>query len=242
MLGAKARACDVKLRHTELSIPAEGVWLDGRLAHAPDVRALVVIACANHPGSTNEAALAGALQAAGFATLLLDLLTHHEAARDPDAHFNIPRLANRLLGAADWIGHQPALAALAIGLIGSATTSAAIIRAAWKAPQRFGALVCAGGRPDLAGATPLQALATPVRIVIGGDDPDAAIAAPAFERIGAKRDWQRIAGAATPLAEPATTASFARLVIEWFALELPPADVVPDPSVTTDGAPATTDR
>ena len=32
----------MKLRHTQLSIPANGVWLDGMLAHAPDVRALAL--------------------------------------------------------------------------------------------------------------------------------------------------------------------------------------------------------
>lgn len=222
MLAANARTSTVKLRHTTLSIPAEGVWLDGQLAHAPDVRGLALIARAARVPSSHEAVLADALQRAGYATLVADLLTQHEAARDADAPFNIPRLANRLLGIAEWIGHQPALAALPVALIGSATTSAAVIRAAWKNPRRFAAIVCAGGRPDLAGAAPLRGLVTPLRLVVGSEDPDAAIAVQAFERIGAPRDWQRISGSGAWLAEPASLDALARLATEWLERKLPP--------------------
>ena len=38
----------MKLRHTELSIPAGTIWLRARLAHAPDVRGLVIIAHTNN--------------------------------------------------------------------------------------------------------------------------------------------------------------------------------------------------
>lgn len=231
----------MKLRHTDMSIPTEGVWLDGQLAHAPDVLRLIVITHASRPGHSSAPALATALQSAGFATLILDLLTHHETARDPDAHFNIPRLANRLLGVADWIDHQPALAPLPLGLIGATTASAVVIRAAWKAPRRFGALVCAGGRPDLAGTTPLRALTTPVRMVIGSNDPDAAIAAPAFERIGARRDWQHIPGSGCPLTDPAMSAALAPLAIEWFQRELQPPDAAAAPA-TSGAAAATADQ
>lgn len=232
----------MKLRNTPLSIPAEGAWLEGQLAHAPDVRALAVIARASagiHPQhGTLEDALASALQQAGYATLLVDLLTHHEMVRDPDARFNVPQLANRMLGVADWITHQPALATLAIGLIGAETTSAAVVRAAWKAPERFAAIVCRAGRPDLAGATPLKALSTPIRIVIGSEDPESRIVAQAFALIGAERDWQVVGGVGGQFTEPGALDALARLSGEWLALKLPPSRADTPTAADLPSAPA----
>jgi dienelactone hydrolase len=231
----------VKLRHSDLSIPSEGVWLDGALSHAPDVRGLAVILMANAHTANNvcETAIAGSLQQSGYATLVVSLVTRQEDARDPDARYNVPQMARRLLGVADWVGHQPALAPLAMGLIASSTTSGAAIRAAWKAPGRFDAIVCRAGRPDLAGATPLRSLTTPIRIVVGSDDAGAAIVTQAFELIGAERDWQVVAGAGELFVEPDTLERFARLAADWFALklapprpELAPADADADPTLT----------
>jgi len=231
----------VKLRHSALSIPSEGVWLDGALSHAPDVRGLAVLLLANAHAADNahETALARCLQQSGYATLVVSLVTHQEDARDPDARFNVPQMARRLLGVADWIGHQPALAPLAMGLIASSTTSGAAIRAAWKAPGRFDAIVCRAGRPDLAGATPLRSLTTPIRMVVGSDDAGAAIVTQAFELIGAERDWQVVTGGSELLIEPDALEHFARLAVNWFALklvlprpQLAPAEVETDPSLT----------
>ena len=71
----------MKLRHTQLSIPANGVWLDGMLAHAPDVRALALCLHSHGHPALEQAArpLELALQAAGFATMVVNLLTRQEA-------------------------------------------------------------------------------------------------------------------------------------------------------------------
>lgn len=192
----------MKLRHTLVSIPSAGAWLDGRLSHAPDVRGLVIVVFASarsqiHPP---ESRLANALQRAGFATLAMDLITHYEQERDPDACFNIPQMTRRLLAVVDWIDHQPALQPLPVGLIGAATGSAVAIRAAWKSPDSFGSIVCVGGRPDLAGAAPLRGLRVPIRFLIKHDDPDQSIAAQAYALITAERDWQVIDDETTPRA------------------------------------------
>lgn len=226
----------MKLRYSDLSIPSEGVWLDGTLSHAPDVRGLAVILMANAYAASNacETAIAGWLQQSGYATLVLSLVTHQEDAKDPDARYNVPQMARRLLGVADWVGHQPALAPLSMGLIASSTTSAAAIRAAWKAPGRFDAIVCRAGRPDLAGATPLRSLTTPIRIVVGSDDAGAAIVTQAFELIGAERDWQVVTGAGEMFVEPDTLERFTQLAADWFALKLAPPrpDLAPEEAET----------
>lgn len=214
----------MKLRHSVLSIPSEGVWLDGRLSHAPDVRGLAVIllpdAASRH--EPPESGVAAALQAAGYATLLLDLVTHLEDMRDPDARFNVPQMTNRLLGAADWIAHQPTLMSLPIALVAVSTTAAAAIRAAAKSPGRFGAIVCRAGRPDLAGAAPLRALTTPTRIVVGSEDEDLGIVSQAFALMGGDRDWQDVPDAGASFVEPGAMEAFSRLAGEWLDLKLGP--------------------
>ncbi len=184
----------VKLRTTLISIPTEGVWLDGVLAHAPDVRGLAVIPHSDsyHVPDAQPSHLADTLQAAGYATMTVNLLTRNEASRDPDASFNVPRMTLRLLAAAEWIGHQPPLAGLGTGLVASDTGCGVAIRAAVKAPERFDALVCLGGRPDLAGATPLRTLSTPVRFVTRAPDRAAAILVRAYELITTTRDWRLV--------------------------------------------------
>lgn len=172
-----------------------------------------------------ESGVAAALQAAGYATLLLDLVTHQEDIRDPDARFNVPQMTNRLLGAADWIAHQPMLTSLSIALVAVSTTSAAAIRAASKSPGRFGAIVCRAGRPDLAGAAPLRALTTPTRIVVGSEDEDLGIVSQAFALIGCDRDWQAIPGASASFVEPGAREAFSRLATEWLDLKLLPTSL-----------------
>lgn len=213
----------MKLRNTTISIPAEHAWLDGELAHAPDVRGLAaILRPAGGPrGQCREVRVARVLQQAGYATLVINLLTAHEESRDPDAAFNVPRMANRVLAVAEWIGHQPPLAGLAIGLIASRTASGAAIRAAWKTPQCFGALVCGAGRPDLAGATPLNALVIPIRLVVGSEDPHRTMLTHAYEHLGGARDWQTIDGAGEDFAEPGVLERFAHLARQWLDLRLP---------------------
>lgn len=209
----------MKLRTTLLSIPAEGAWLDARLSHAPGVSALVVILVPGTDPLTQpvDQRVATAVQRAGMATLVLDLLTANEELRDADARYNVPQMANRLLAATEWIEHQPPLHALPIGLLGSGTASAAAVRAAWKSPGRYASIVCRAGRPDLAGAEPLRELATPIRIVAGANDPDAHIAAQAYSLIAAERDWQRVPDAGPLFAEGDTLSTFNRLATAWLA-------------------------
>lgn len=237
----------MKLRHSLISIPADGIWLDGSLAHAPDVRglALVVQPGASQATHQREAEIAGVLQQAGFATLTLDLLTRHEEQRDPDARFNVSRLTDRILAAVDWVDHQPPLAALPIGLLGSGTASAAVIRAAVKNPERFDALACLAGRPDLAGASPLRSLKVPTLFVVGRDDPGTAIMRQAFEMISALREWHAAGGAEPERVSRQELEASTALAAQWFVQQLPPAPreaaddaLADDPSASESPLPA----
>src|SRR5437879_9461260 len=79
------------------------------------------------------------LQKAGFATLLIDLLTADEEAIDQQTRalrFDIGLLANRLVGTIDWLAHEPSTAALAVGCFGASTGAAAALVAAADRPDR----------------------------------------------------------------------------------------------------------
>lgn len=215
----------MKLRTTLLSIPADKIWLDAQLSHAPGVRglALLVHPHAVPPDASRDAHVATVLHEAGFATLVAGLVTRHEEARDADIAFNVPLLANRMLGVTEWIGHQPPLAGLRLGVVASGTASGAAVRAGWKAPERFSALVCRAGRPDLAGAMPLRALRLPACFVVGSLDPDAGIVEKAYAQLQGAREWQVIEGAGPLLQEPGTLTRFAELAGDWLLHALAPS-------------------
>lgn len=202
----------MKLRHTPIRIHADEQWLDGTLAHAPDVRAAVLLLAAAGEAPPDAAAV----QAAGFATLELELLSAHEIAAGADAAFDIARLARRLVAALAWMVHQPQLAALKIGIVASGTACAAAVRALGSDEHGFPveALVLRGGRADLAGAGPLRRLGTPTRFVLqaGADGED--IARLAFALLPAARaDWPATASAADEQAA----------VLDWLQRRLPRA-------------------
>lgn len=221
----------MKLRNSHISIPTEGVWLEGELAHAPDVRGLAVLLRPGQeagPAESPAMSVAMCLQRSGLATLVLDLLTLQEVSRDPDASFNVPQMTNRLLGVLDWVSHQPTLARLPVGLVGWSTASAVAVRASWKLPGCCAAIVCRSGRPDLAGATPLKLLSVPIRIVVGSEEPKLDIVRRAFDLMGSHKHWQVLPGAAEPFVEPGDADAFGRLAGEWLHARLPkPAGDVP---------------
>ena len=79
--------------------------------------------------SPRNRAVAAELRAAGFATLLFDLLTDEEA-RDRANVFDIPLLGARVAGAVDWVRAHEDFRALPVGLFGASTGAAAALVAA----------------------------------------------------------------------------------------------------------------
>ena len=216
------------LRHTTLSLPAGPVWLTARLAHAPDVRGLVILARStlDDEQTARERAIGDALNRAGFATLGLDLATTHEDERDPDLRYNTPLLANRIEAALAWLDHQPPLHGLARGLVASGTASGAALRAASRSADRLSALFCLGGRIDLAGAGPLGALALPLCLAVSHDDPARAMLRQAFGLIHGGAQWHDADDAG--LTAPAALARVIPVLVHWFEQHLPaPANTPP---------------
>jgi dienelactone hydrolase len=109
--------------------------------------------------------VASALNRKGIATLLFDLLTPAEEA-DRRNVFNIPLLANRLFDAVRWLDAQAAISKLPLGLFGASTGAAAALVSAAKLPDRIGAVVSRGGRPDLAGDA-IETVRAPTLLLVG---------------------------------------------------------------------------
>ncbi|MCK2214927.1 alpha/beta hydrolase [Actinomadura sp. ATCC 31491] len=113
--------------------------------------------------------VAGALNEAGLATLLFDLLTPEEEA-DRANVFDIALLAGRLLDRTRQARDDPRSAGLPIGYFGASTGAAAALWAAAEPGNEIAAVVSRGGRPDLAGPR-LAAVRAATLLVVGGRDP-----------------------------------------------------------------------
>ncbi|MDX6321741.1 MAG: hypothetical protein QOF52_1599 [Propionibacteriaceae bacterium] len=157
-------------------VPADGAILPGDLTVPDGCRGLVVFAHGSGSSrhSTRNRRVAAALQQAGYATLLMDLLTDREEAidvRTREFRFDIPRLAARLTGAVDWLASQPSAARLPVATFGASTGAAAALITAADRPERVHLVISRGGRPDLAGDA-LARVHAPTLLIVGGNDPE----------------------------------------------------------------------
>ena len=146
-----AARTSAELSERPVAIPIGSRRLIGTLAVPRGARALILFAHGSGSGrfSPRNQFVAQALQDAGLGTLLVDLLEANEA-EDRRKVFDIELLADRLLAAAHWLGHDPETRDLRLGYFGASTGAAAALVAAACRPERVGAIVSRGGRPDLA--------------------------------------------------------------------------------------------
>ncbi len=160
----------------QVQIAAPSVTLDGDLTVPEGSRGVVLFAHGSGSSrhSPRNRRVAGALQGAGYATLLMDLLTGPEEevdARTRDLRFDIPRLAARLTSATDWLAGQEDTAGLPLAAFGASTGAAAALTTAADRPDQVRLVISRGGRPDLAGDA-LTRVQAPTLLIIGGNDPE----------------------------------------------------------------------
>ncbi len=169
--------------------------------------------------SSRNRYVAGVLNEAGLATLLLDLLTADEAAIDEDTRalrFDIDLLSRRMTDSIDWLADQERLGALPLGLFGASTGAAAALNAAAQRPRRVAAVVSRGGRPDLAPAA-LPLVRCPVLLVVGGRDHSVLdLNRQAAARLTSPREVHVVAGATHLFEEPGTLEAAAGQARDWF--------------------------
>ncbi|MFS8069757.1 MAG: phosphoribosyltransferase family protein [Byssovorax sp.] len=220
--GPKAGA---RVEEYAVDIEVDGVTLDGSLAIPDGATGLVLFA--HGSGSSRHSPrnrfVAQALQSAGLATLLFDLLTAEEEAEDEVTgrlRFDVDFLAMRVLGAAEATRAYPDTKGLRLGYFGASTGAAAALIAAAKRPDLVAAVVSRGGRPDLAGSY-LPQVVPPALLIVGSEDTEVlALNRDAFEHLGGPRQIAIVEGATHLFEEPGALEEVARVASEWFGRHL----------------------
>lgn len=207
-------------RSREITIPPHG--LPGTLTLPPRTKGLVLFAHGSGSSrmSPRNTAVARALNARGFATLLFDLLTPREE-RDRRNVFDITLLAARLSEAVAWAKADADTAALPLGLFGASTGAGAALVAAADMPDQIAPVVSRGGRPDLAGNA-LPGVRAPTLLIVGGNDEGVIeLNEEALDRMQGGHSIEIVPGATHLFEEPGTLEAVMDLAAGWFETHLP---------------------
>jgi putative phosphoribosyl transferase len=233
-----------------VTVPNPGATLFGDLAwpiHQGRVHGLTVVAHANSGSRLNprNQALAAGLNAGGHATLLTDLLASDEDQWDAGAaraRHDIALLTARMVTVLDRVARlEVEVAALPVAVLGTGTSSAAALHAAAALagparpvdavaergpapprPARVDAVVCRGGRPDLA-VEVLADLPVPALFLVGEHDHDLR---EVHSRVGVgevgRTELRMVPGAADLVEDGAAAQQVATLAAEWLTARLDP--------------------
>lgn len=203
-----------------VEIRAGAAVLNGDLVVPDGAVGLVIFAHGSGSSrfSRRNRAVAQTMEHGGLATLLLDLLTSEEEARDlytREFRFDVERLGRRVVAAIDWAGGQPPIAKLPVACFGASTGAAAALIAAAERPGVVRAVVSRGGRPDLAGdALPL--VKAPTLLIVGGADGVViSLNRQAMQRMRAPVSLEIVPDATHLFEEPGALDEVARLALAW---------------------------
>jgi putative phosphoribosyl transferase len=207
---------------SEVTVDCRNVILEGTLVVPKPCLGIVLFA--HGSGSSRRSPrnryVAEVLQSQGIATLLFDLLTGAEESVDEftgGLRFDIPFLAERLVGATYWLRQRPDLRNLPVGYFGASTGAGAALVAASRLPETVAAVVSRGGRPDLAGEA-LRSVEAPTLLIVGGNDrPVIGMNQSALATLKCREKKLIIIPGATHLfEEPGTLEKVARVAADWF--------------------------
>ncbi|MCW4004759.1 MAG: dienelactone hydrolase family protein [Candidatus Bathyarchaeota archaeon] len=162
------------MQETAVRIPVGNVKVEGNLTVSSDAKGIVLFAHGSGSSrfSPRNQYVAKEFNKASIGTLLFDLLTPEEEEEDivtAEYRFNIPLLAERLIGATKWLRNNQTTENYKLGYFGASTGAAAALIAAAKLPNDISAVVSRGGRPDLAEGYLSQVVA-PTLLLVGSLD------------------------------------------------------------------------
>jgi putative phosphoribosyl transferase len=205
-------------RGGEVRIAVDGDAIVGDLVVPDDARG--VVAFAHGSGSSRHSRrnrrVAGRLASAGFATLLMDLLTPREEEvdlRTRQHRFDIDLLAGRVAATIGWLRTDGRTRHLPLGLFGASTGAAAALVAAGGRPDDVCSVVSRGGRPDLAGDA-LPTVRAPTLLIVGGADrPVIGMNEQAMARMTCPVELTIVAGATHLFEEPGALEQVADLAV-----------------------------
>jgi dienelactone hydrolase len=204
-------------------IDVPGARLEGQLS-LPHT-AVGVVVFAHGSGSSRHSPrnklVAKALRDdANVGTLLVDLLSPAERAIDARTgklRVDAELLAQRLGAMFDWLMRDRRTLGTPLGVYGTSTGAGAALLAAADRAEQVGAVVCRGGRIDLAGAAALARVRAPTLLVVGGNDPVIVDLNRQAQRVlRAECRIEIVPGAGHLFEEPGALAEVARLAGAWF--------------------------
>ena len=223
-------------RPHEVAIPQGRITLHGTLSVPPAAGGIVLFVHGSGSSrlSPRNRFVADMLQRAGLGTLLFDLLTAEEERLDEQTmhlRFDIELLAERLLGVIDWVAAHPEQREAPIGCFGASTGAAAALIAAARRPNRVGAVVSRGGRPDLARGVLSQVRAPTLLIVGGRDTPVIGMNEEAMgQMLHAEVKLEIVPGATHLFEERGALERVAELARDWFVRHLAPVAAPVNPA------------
>jgi len=209
-----SRNHDVIIESPEMAVRAV-------LAIPENARSIVLFAhgAGSNRQSPRNQYIAQKLQEAGFATLLMDLLTEDEERIDAYTarlRFDIPLLAGRLESVTGWVLAHEHIKDFDIGYLGADTGAAAALMAAIQRPEAIRAIVCRGGRPDFAFHV-LPEVKPPVLLIVGAKDQIVLeINKEAAKRLTTEHNLVIVPGASHLFEEPGKLDMVVRRAQRWF--------------------------
>lgn len=165
--------------------------------------------------SPRNVKIANRLQDAGFATLLCDLHDKQEFDSD-DIRFDLQKMALRLELIVMWLKNQTQYEMLHPALFGSSTGAAVAIKVASELDGVIKALVCRGGRVDLAREY-INKVTAPTLLIVGELDFHLLeVHKKIFNQLNAQKELAIIPGASHLFEEPKKLDKVAKISTEWF--------------------------
>jgi dienelactone hydrolase len=202
-------------------IPVGGVVVEGNLTVPSNARGVVLFAHGSGSSrfSPRNRYVAKVFNTQKIATLLFDLLTNEEDQEDlatAEYRFNINLLADRLIGATEWLKKDPQTKNYPFGYFGASTGAAAALIAAAKLPNDIATVVSRGGRPDLA-ANYLPRVKAPTLLLVGDLDTEVIeLNKQAMAQMSAEKKLVLIPGATHLFEEPGKLEEVAKISADWF--------------------------
>lgn len=205
------------MKINEVTIPVGKSGITATISK-PDVANSIVI-FAHGLGSSRfsprNVRVAKHLQEAGFATLLCDLHNNDERNKD-DIHFDLHGMAQRLELIILWLKNQTQYETLDLALFGSSTGAAVAVKVSAELQGVIKALVCRGGRLNLAREY-LDKITAPTLLIVGELDFKLLEAQNTFLRLlNTKKELAIIPGASHLFEEPNKLDEVGKISVEWF--------------------------
>lgn len=211
---------DAKYQEIDIGIKP-GVSIKGNLSVVAGSDHIIVFAHGSGSGrfSPRNNFVAEKLREHGFSTLLVDLLTPEEQKQDEityEIRFDIAHLSRRLLTCIFWLKENEDTRHMKTGLYGASTGAAAAMWAANEMKDDVFAIVCRGGRVDMARSVAHDIKAA-VLLIAGGLDPVVlALNKEIYEIIETKKKLEIVKGATHLFEEEEALERVADVAVSWF--------------------------